>query len=180
MNNLCQKLVQNNCIFSKIHHYAPQKTWISVYRSLLYSFILYGSLAWQFTSKTNVNRISTLQNKFLSITTFYIYTNQSNSLLKNLKLLKVPDILELEVIKFFYLFSRFDLPKSVCSQCNLVHKVHTRDIHNNSLIYSARVPILRIDGASLWSKFFNHDLTAFLKLKAFLMKQFLQTYENEL
>ena len=44
---------------------------------------------------------------------------------------------------------------------------------------------LRGDGASLWNKFFkdfftNHDLTYFLKLKSFLMKRFLQTYENEL
>ena len=41
------------------------------------------------------------------------------------------------------------------------------------------------DGASLWNKFNkdffpNHDLTSFLKLKLFLMRRFLQTYENEL
>ena len=41
------------------------------------------------------------------------------------------------------------------------------------------------DGTSIWNKFFkvffqNHDMTSFLKLFSFLMKQFLQTSENRL
>ena len=44
---------------------------------------------------------------------------------------------------------------------------------------------LRGDGAYLWNNFFkgffpSHDLTSFVKPKSFLMKRFLQTYENEL
>ena len=48
VNKLCKKLAQTNGILSKFRHYAPQKTCISVYFSFFYSFILYGSLAWQF------------------------------------------------------------------------------------------------------------------------------------
>ena len=54
VNNLCKKLVETNGILSKLRHYVPQKTCILVYFSLFYSFILYSSLAWQFTSKTNL------------------------------------------------------------------------------------------------------------------------------
>ena len=44
---------------------------------------------------------------------------------------------------------------------------------------------LRGDGAFVWNIVFKdffpaHDLTSLLKLKSFLMKRFLQTYENEL
>ena len=49
VNNLCKKLVQTNAILSKLCHSVPQQTFILVYFSLFYSFILYGSLAWQFT-----------------------------------------------------------------------------------------------------------------------------------
>ena len=45
INKLCKKLAQTNGILSKFRHYVPQKTCISVYFSLLYSFILHGSLA---------------------------------------------------------------------------------------------------------------------------------------
>ena len=111
---------------------------------------------------------------------------------KDLKLLKFRDVLELEMMKFFYKFSRNELPKSVCGIFNLVHEVHTRNTRKNLLIYIPRMSTsrygnhcLRCDGASLWNKFFkdffpSHDLTSFFKLKSFLMKRFQQTYENEL
>ena len=104
----------------------------------------------------------------------------------------VRDVLGSEIIKFFYKFSRNELPKSIWSIFNLVHEVHTRNTRNNLLIYIPRMSTsrygshsLRGDGASLWNKFFkdffpSHDLTSFFKLKPFLMKRFLQTYENGL
>ena len=88
VKNLCKKLAQTNCILSKLRHYVPQKTCISVYFSLFYSFMLYGSLAWQFTSKANLNRVFILQKKCLRIN-FLIF-----------------------------LISRNKLPKSLCSQFN--------------------------------------------------------------
>ena len=51
INILCKKLAQTNGILSKLCHYVAQETCISIYFSLFYSFILYSSLAWQFTSK---------------------------------------------------------------------------------------------------------------------------------
>ena len=139
-----------------------------------------------------------MQKKCLRIITFSFYKNHSNPLFKDLKLLKFRDVLESEITKLFYKFSRKELPKSVCSKFNLAHEVHTRNTRNNLLTYSPRMSTsqygnysLRGDGASLWNKFFedffpNHDLTSFLKLsflpqKSFLIKRFLQTYEkNEL
>ena len=109
VNQLCKNLAQTNGILSKLRHYVPQKTCISVYFSLFYSFILYGSLAWQFTSKTNLNRVFILQKKCLRIITFSFYKDRSNPLFKDLKLLKLHDVLESEIIKFFYKFSRNEL-----------------------------------------------------------------------
>ena len=77
---------------------------------LVYLFIN-DSLAQQFTSKSSLNRVFILQKKFLRIITFSFYKDHSNPLFKNLKLLKFRDILESEIIKFFYKFSRYDLPK---------------------------------------------------------------------
>ena len=139
VNNLCKKWAQANGILSKLHHYVPQKTWISVYISLLYLFILYGSLAWQFTSKINLNRAFILRKKCSRIITFSFYKDHSNPLFKDLMLLRLDDVLGSEVIKFFYKFSRNELPKSVCGQFNLVQEVHTRNTCNNLLIYIPRM-----------------------------------------
>ena len=121
VNKLCKKLAQTNGFLSKLSHYVPQKTCISVYFSLFYSLILYGSLTWQFTSKTILNRVLILRNKCLRIITFSFYKDPSESLFKNLKLLKRRDVLESEIIKV----SRNELPKSVRSIFNLVHEVHS-------------------------------------------------------
>ena len=61
-------------------------------------------------------------------------------LFKDLKLLKLPDILESEVMRVFCIFSRNELPKSVCGQFNLVHEVHTRDTTLLAIRQKSREP----------------------------------------
>ena len=99
-----------------------------------------------------------MQKKCLRIITFSFYKDHSNPLFKDLKLLKLCDVLESEIIKFFFKFSRNELPKSVCSIFNLVHEVHTRNTRNSLLIHIPRMSTsrngnhsLRGDGASLWN-----------------------------
>ena len=79
VNNLCKKRAETNGILSKLRHYVPQKTFILVYLSL------YGSLAWQFTSKTNLRRVFILQTKCIRIITFSFYKDHSNLLFIDLK-----------------------------------------------------------------------------------------------
>ena len=74
VNKLCKKLAQTNGILSKLRHYVPQKTCISVYFSLFYSFILYGSLAWQFTSKTNLNIKSSFCKRNVYVKLRFLFT----------------------------------------------------------------------------------------------------------
>ena len=71
-------------------------------------------------------------------------------------------VLKSEIIKSFYKFARNEMPKSVCSQFNLVHEVYTCNTRNNLLIYISRMSTsrygnhsLHVDEASLWNKFFK-------------------------
>ena len=128
---------------------------------MFYSFIEYGFLTWQFTSKPKLNRVFILQKKCLPIIKFSFYKSHSNPLFKDLKLLKLHDVFQWEIITFFYKFSRNELPKSVCSQFNLVHEFHTRNALNSLLIYISIMSTTQYgnhfvhhNGASLWNKFF--------------------------
>ena len=147
---------------SKLRYCVPQKTFVSLYFSLCYSFVLYGSLAWQCTSKTNFNIVFILQAKCLRIITFCFYTDHNNLLLKELSYLNFLIFWNQRSWNFSISFFRNKLPKSICSQFNLFHEVHTRDARKNSLIYISRMSTsqcdnhsLRGDGASLWNKFFR-------------------------
>ena len=65
---------------------------------------------------------------------FSFYKDYNNPLFKDLMLLKLHNVLESEVIHFYYKFSGNELPKSVLSQFNLVHEVHTPNSRKNLLI----------------------------------------------
>ena len=63
-------------------------------------------------------------------TNYYIFfhIDRSNALLRDLKLLKLHDILESDFFIYSFKFSSIELPELACCQFNPVHEVlHTRD-----------------------------------------------------
>ena len=76
---------------------------------------------------------------------------------KDLKLLKLRDVSDSEIIKFFYKFSRNELPKSVGSIFNLVetyeNELQTPDTRSNNfpLIFSAERSFMKCSPATQWS-----------------------------
>ena len=98
-----------------------------------------------------------MQKKCLRIITFSFYKDHSNSLFKDLKLLKLCDVLESEIIKFFYKFSRNELSKSVSSIFNLVqtyeNELKTSDTRSNNflLIFSPERSFMKCSPATQWS-----------------------------
>ena len=48
------KLSRTNGILSKLRHYVPKKTMLSVYYALFYSHMTYGSLVWSLTPQKNL------------------------------------------------------------------------------------------------------------------------------
>ena len=76
---------------------------------------------------------------------------------KDLKLLKLRDVLESEIINFFYKFSRNELPKSVSSIFNLVqtyeNELQTPDTRSNNflLIFSPERSFMKCSPATQWS-----------------------------
>ena len=50
INEMNAKLSRTNGILSKLRHYVPKKTMLSVYYALFYSHITYGSFVWSLTT----------------------------------------------------------------------------------------------------------------------------------
>ena len=57
------KLSRTNGILSKLRHYVPKKTMLSVYHALFYSHMTYGRLVWSLTTQKNLDSIFMLQKK---------------------------------------------------------------------------------------------------------------------
>ena len=61
------KLSQTNGILSKLRHFTPLSSLISVYYSLFYSHVTYGCSVWSLTKMLNINKINILQKKCIRI-----------------------------------------------------------------------------------------------------------------
>ena len=150
---MCEKLAQDNSVLSKLHHYAWQNTYISLYFSLFYSLfthILYGSSAWKFNSKSNLNRVF-----------IFLYKFCTNELPKS-------------VCSKFNLVHEVHTPNTYNNL--LISRLPISRYGNHSLGGDGA----SLWNTFFKYFFPNYYLTSFLKLKPFLMERFLQTYENEL
>ena len=102
---------------------------LHIYNSLILSYINFGILAWGYQCE----RIIKLQKKAIRIVNLSKYNAHCEPILKELNLLKVTDILDLQVLKFFYKFKNQMLPnyfQNMPFTTNVhQHGHHTRQIH---------------------------------------------------
>ena len=73
---------------------------IQVYYSIIYSFLIYGVLAWGNTYKTNIEPLVILQKKAICIITFSPYRSHTSHIFKKLNLIKFPDIINVYTALF--------------------------------------------------------------------------------
>ena len=84
---------------------------IQVHYSIIYSFLIYGVLAWANTNKTNIEPLVILQKKAICIITFSQYRSHTSHIFKKLNLLKFPDIINVYTALFIVLqYSQGRLP----------------------------------------------------------------------
>ena len=75
IDDICTKLARANGIISKLRHFVPKKTCVSVYFSLFYSHILYGCLVWSYSTQRNIDRIIKLQKRCIGIIMVLFFLN---------------------------------------------------------------------------------------------------------
>ena len=102
INELCKKLSRTTGIFYKVRHYVPLQTLICLYNSLFSSFLNYGIIVWGLTHDSYLNQLFLLQKKILRCIKFQPLTAPSAPLFHSLKIIKLQDMLHLNVSTFAY------------------------------------------------------------------------------
>ena len=157
-----QKLSQCNGIISKLRHFLTARLCVSIYYSIFYSHLLYGSIVWQFTSKKNIDKIVKLQKKFMRLISFSDFTDTSNPLFILYKIMKVEDVLIMNVISFFVKLKLDILPKAIKELFSSQLKQCTRELHENNCLslssfnsfHFGKNSMLHF-GASSWNHFYS-------------------------
>ena len=190
IENACQLLNQTNGMIAKLRHYVTQNTCKQIYFALFYSKILHGSLSWQYTSKTNINKVFKLQKKCLRMMTFSDFDAPSDPLFKKLELLKLQDIFNLRVIEYIYDYFNTCLPPTLNKMFTLASDIHSHQTRSVDKLFIPQVRShhygtnsLTYSAPALWNSFLNiTDLLNNVPSKCILKKRlkthFLKAYEN--
>ncbi len=106
INKISNKISKSMGILNKLKHFLPIKTKIMIYNSLILSHLNFGILTWGF----QCDRVIKLQKKVLRILSLSKYNAHTEPIFRELKLLKLQDIIKLQELKFYYKYKNNKLP----------------------------------------------------------------------
>ena len=131
INQLSTKLSRGNGILSKLRYYIPQNTLIQVYYAIFYSYLYYGCAIWGQAIEKYLDIIRILQKKCLRIMTFADFRCHSTPIFKTLGLIKVDDVIRVNILIFVYDFIHNLLPEELKDFYTFRYEIHD---YNNRFV----------------------------------------------
>ena len=116
-------------IISRLRHFIPTSILLNIYRSLIYPYISYGLSVWGQTSKTNLNKILTLQKRALRLIYFVDNREHAIPLFLYANILPVDMLYYKSISILMYDIHRKTAPPNLLglfSQVDSVHSYNTR------------------------------------------------------
>ena len=111
VQNVCNSLKRCFSTFYGVRDYINIDQIKTIYYSLIYSKIKYALAVYGMTSKENILQIQRIQNKLLKVLMKKNYMYATNKLHNELKILKVEDLMDQEILTFVSNFKNKTLPK---------------------------------------------------------------------
>ena len=110
IDHLCSKLLKTCGMVFKLRYYVPLSTSKLIYYSLFHSNIQYSLLNWGRAAKSYFHNLKILQNKILKAILFCPSCSPTNLPYSKLKVLKLDDMINMEIAKFMFKFNNQMLP----------------------------------------------------------------------
>ena len=131
IDKICSKISKYIGILNKLKHYLPQNILRILYCSVVQSHLSYAILTWGF----DCGRVVKLQKTIIRIIACSRYNAHTEPIFKMLILLKLRDIFNANIIKFYYKLKHGCLPSyfnsfRLTSQ-DQIHTWHSAQLHNS-------------------------------------------------
>ena len=132
INKISSKISKQIGIINKLKHILPGNVLRMLYCSLILPQLTYSILAWGF----DIGRIEKLQKRAVRVITCSKYNAHTEPIFKKLDLLKVGDIFELNLLKFYYKFVNKTRPGYFLESFNIKRQeqVHDHDTRSGSVV----------------------------------------------
>ena len=167
IDKLIKKLNRATAMMYKARPYVNKNTMLTLYYSLIYSHLNYATEVWGNASRTNINRILTIQkrtvrmisNEDIRLENYAL--PESGPLFKNLKIMKIESIYKMKTLLFVYKCLNNN---SYSKFANWFHKINnaydyiTRSSSNQNLVLPrARttnygIKSIKFNGVKLWNE----------------------------
>ena len=162
INELCLKLSKTVGILSKVRHFVNKHILVMLYYSLIYPFLTYGIHVWGLTFPSFLTQLFVIKKKkkAIRIISFSEPKSHSEPLFKSLNLLKLNDVIELQILSFVYQWSHRLLPPCFSEYFKFTSSVHSYSTRQSSKrnLYLASVNTtqyglrsLKFTGPRLWN-----------------------------
>jgi len=123
--SLCSRLASSLYILRNVKHTLPTKIMKTLYYSFFYSHLQYGVLLWgSSASVENINRLRIMQKKAIRLVKNAKYNDHTSPLCKELKILNIDDIIEIEHAKYMYKFNHNILPLELTKFLKRGNEIH--------------------------------------------------------
>lgn len=105
-NKIANKITKFIGVLNRLKHYLPERILYTLYCSMIQSHISYSILTWGF----ELNRLEKLQKRAIRVIACARYNAHTEPIFKYFKTLKIKNIFELNILKFYYKLSNCSLP----------------------------------------------------------------------
>ena len=126
INKIANKLSRIVGLLKKVRNFLPSKALLQIYNSLFLPHLNYSILAWGYLC----DRITKLQKQAIRTICFTTFNAHTEPLFKQLNILKLSDIMLTRSLKFYYRYSKNELPgyfKQMFSPILATHPYATRN-----------------------------------------------------
>ena len=178
INYIALKISRNIGIISRLRHFVPLKTLLSIYNSLISPYISYGLIAWGQASKSHLEKLLILQKRavrlinFLPFRTHAIpYFAQSNILPVTMRYFKLSSVLMFDI-------TTNSAPQNICNLFTLtqdIHQYNTRSASSgNYYINHSRLNHHKNSFSIVGAKIWNSIPESYRKLPKHIFKKKIQ------
>jgi hypothetical protein len=166
------KVSKNIGILRKLGYKLPPNTLLAIYNSLVLPYFQYCNIAWAVNKSAHINKLFRYQKKAVRIICHKKWDSHTTPLFKELNILKISDINQLQIGCFVFKALNNGLPHQFKNHFILnstVHEHFTRQSAFLHLSYSKtklRQNSIKYHGAKLWNAL-SPDLTSLCSFHVF-------------